>query len=164
MIIVGKSKQEPNNGPVDYVEVSLPQYRAILSRKNRFSYAWTFNPDDEAIAALRENLPFRPGLRETLLYLIGQPWYSPLRMRVIDFHHDRKPVHCLKEWRPFCTNKEWCIDQFPDWLPIHLWFLVDKIEPVKPPLDVKRLTAFFMHKYTRYGQNNFGFYRDLTIS
>lgn len=160
MNLVAKAKHEPNNTGVDYVEPFLPQYRVILAKEGCFAYAWTFNPDDDAIAALRHDLPFQRGLPETWLYLIGRPWYSPLRMRIVAFHHDRQPVHCPEDWRPFCTNQEWCIDQFPDWLPIHLWFLADRIEQVQPPVDVRRFIPFFNHKYRMYGRNSFGFFRE----
>jgi len=165
MIIVAKATQEQNNGPVDYVEVCLPQYRIVLQRQGRFAYAWTFNPDDHAIARLRQNLPSRQGLHETWLYLIGQPWQSPLKMRIIDFRHDRQPLHCPEEWRQYCIPSEWCITEFadrPNWPPIHFWLLVDEIEPVQPPADVRERTRFrplFRDKYQTYGRMHFGFFQ-----
>jgi len=155
MIIVAKATQEPNNGPLDYVEVWLPQYRAVHSREGRFAYAWTFNPDDHAIIAIRQNLP-------TWLYLIGEPWFAPLRMRIIDLRHSRQPLHCPEEWRQYCIPSEWCITRFsdqPSWPPIHLWFLVDLIEVIEPPVDVRSFTPYFRHKYHRYFKNSFGFFR-----
>lgn len=165
MIIVAKATQEPNNGPKDYVEVCLPQFRVVLKRQGRFAYAWTFNPDNKAIAELGHNLPFQQGLRETWLYLIGQPWQSPLRMRIIDFRHDREPLHCPEEWRQYCIPSEWCITEFedrPNWPSIHTWFLVDRIEPVQPVVDVRDRTRFsplFRNKYQMYGRINFGFFQ-----
>jgi len=155
MIIVGKATQEPRNPGIDYVEICLPQYRTVHRKQGCFAYAWTFNPDNHAIVALRQNLP-------TWLYLIGEPWFAPLRMRFVDFRHSRQPLHCPKEWRQYCITSEWCITQFPDrpnWPHIHLWFLVDIIEEIKPPLDVRNLTPYFSHKYRMYGRNNFGFLR-----
>lgn len=155
MIIVGKSLQQPTNPGVDYVEILLPDYRIIHRRESRFAYAWTFSPDDRAI----DHLSQRP---RTWLYLIGEPWLSPLRMRVIDFHHSRRPLHCPREWQRYCHPSEWCIDRFPDnpsWPPIHLWFLIDSIEGVDPPLDVRRLVPYFDDKYRMYGLNSFGFFR-----
>ena len=156
MIIVGKATQEPQNPGVDYVEVCLPQYRAVLRREGQFAYAWTFNPDDHAIAAIRQNLP-----TSTWLYLIGEPWFAPLRMRIIDLRHSHQPLHCPEEWRRYCILSEWGITRFedqPNWPPIHLWFLVDLIEEVRP-VDVRTLTPYFRNKYHKYFRNSFGFYR-----
>lgn len=165
MIIVGKATQEPQNPGIDYVEVCLREFRAVHRREGRFAYAWTFNPDNRAIAQLRQNLPFRHGLPETWLYIIGEPWQSPLRMRIIDFRHDRRPLHCPREWRQYCITCEWCITAFedrPNWPSIHLWFLVDQIRPVEPPLDVRDRTHFrplFRDKYQMYGRMHFGFFQ-----
>lgn len=155
MIIVGKATQEVSNPGVDYVEVLLPGYRGVLSAKGHFAYAWTFNPDEDAIAALRRNLP-------AWLYLVGQPWFAPLRMRIVDFEHSRQALHCPKKWEEYCISSEWCITEFsdrPNWPSIHLWFLVDLIEQVEPPLNVRSLIPFFSHKYRMYGRNSFGFFR-----
>jgi hypothetical protein len=158
MIIVGKATQEPQNRGVDYVEVCLPQYRGVYSREGRFAYAWTFSPDDDAIAAIRQNLP-------AWLYLVGEPWFAPLRMRIVGFRHSRQPLHCPEEWRRYCIPSEWCITRFPDqprWPPIHLWFLVDRIRPVQPSADVRDRTRFrplFGGKYQMYGRMHFGFFR-----
>ncbi len=161
MILVAKAKHEPRNGDVDYVEVLLPEFRGIFAREGRFAYAWTFNPDDDAIAALRQNLPLRQGLDETWLYLVGrQPYHCPIRMRIVDFHHDRQRLHCPMEWQAFCINEVWCMDHFPGTGPIHLWFLVDRIKPIETPVDVRRFIPFFNHKYRMYGRNSFGFFRD----
>jgi len=165
MIIVGKATQEPNNGPEDYVEVWLPDYKMIRQRQGRFAYAWTFNPDDQAIAELSQNLPFRQGLPNTWLYLIGKPYQSPLRMHVVDFRHHRQHLRCPEDWRRYCHPSEWDITRFedrPTWPSIHIWFLMDQIEPVQPPADVRDRTLFrplFRDKYHTYGRMHFGFFQ-----
>ena len=159
MIIVAKAKQETGNPGLDYLEACLPEFRSVFQREKCFAYAWTFNPDDDAIHAMTQILPFSQGLSETWFYLVGEPWFCPLRMRIVDFRHSRQPLHCPQEWERFCIRDEWCISQFPGWLPIHLWFLVDQIVGVEPPLDVRRLTPLFTNKYRMYGRNSFGFFR-----
>ena len=158
MIIVAKSIQEPGNHGIDYVEASLPDFRDVRSREKCFAYAWTFNPDDQAIAEMTRNLPSKQGRPETWLYLIGKPRYCLVGMHIVDFRHDRLPLHCPQEWKRYCIQDNWCISQFPDWLPIHLWFLVDQIVPIKPPMHVGRLTPLFANKYRMYGPNSFGFF------
>lgn len=156
MIIVGKAVQNPTNPGADYVETYLPEFRSVLNSEKRFAYAWTFNPDDDAVNAIRHSLP------DVWLYLIGEPWFSPLRMRILCFRHSRQPLHCPAAWRQYCIPSEWCITRFgsaPDWPPIHLWFLVDLIEEVDPPVDTRTFNPYFGHKYHRYGQNCFSFFR-----
>ncbi len=159
MVIVGKATQNPDNPYPDNVEWFLPQFRDVLQREKRFVDAWDFNPDEEAIAALRRNLPYRQGLDETWINYVGDPYYSPLKMRIVDFYHDRRPAHCPEEWKRYCIPDLWCIDTFANGKPIHLWFLVDQIEPVEPPADVRLFKPFFGHKYQMYGRNFFGFFR-----
>lgn len=162
MVIVAKATQNSENGPVDYVEFWLPQYREMFPTPGRFAYAWTFNPDDRAIARLRQNLPFGQGMRETWLYLIGEPYYSPLRMRIINFRHYRQRSGGYpEEWRQYCIAHERGITRFadcPNWPPIHLWFLIDRIDLVRPPVDVRRFTPLFPDKYKMYGRTHFGFF------
>ncbi|MFC2039063.1 hypothetical protein ACFLUG_04770 [Chloroflexota bacterium] len=149
MNIVAKPVHEPSNPGIDYIEANLPSYRPMLSTVGRFAYAWTFNPDENAIQAISSNLPI-------WLYLIGEPWYSPLRMHIVDFFHGRQPVQCPREWQQYCIPEEWGISEFQDWLPIHIWFLIDSIEELNPAIDVRSFTPYFDRKYRYYNINSFG--------
>lgn len=156
MIIVGKATQELSNGGVDYVELFMREFKQVQKEKGYFAYAWSFNPDPKTIDVLRANLP-------TWLYLIGNPWFSPLRVRIVDFRHDRYSLSCPIEWQSYCISELLGIDEFEDddgaHKKIHIFFLVDKIEEVSPSLEVRHLTPFFSNKYRMYGRNFFGFFR-----
>jgi len=165
MIIVAKAIQEPNNQGDDYVEAQLPAFRGILANNGCFAYAWTFNPDGDAIAALRRNL------HRLWLYLIGMPYYSPVRMKISRFHHSPQRLPCPLEWRQYVPQyppaETYIHGDFPDWLDInnnlktiHLWFLVNQVQPINPPLYVGHLTPYFDRKYQMYGRNYFGFFRE----
>ena len=154
MKVVGKASHNPSNGPIDRVEHYLPEYRALLGREGRFAYAWTFHPDDDALSALRQHLP-------TWLYLIGDPWRSSLKMRIVDFVAGQGPLFCPVEWKRYCISPEQNIDRFEDIGPIRIWLLIDRINPVSPPVDVrdrKQFVPLFPRKYHIYGRNFFGFF------
>jgi len=100
MIIVGKAKQESTNGPIDRVEILLPEFRSILAEEKSFVYAWSFNPDERAIAALRRE-------KTNWFYPVDQPWLLPMEMHVRNFRHDREPLHCPPEWKRYCAEGLW---------------------------------------------------------
>ncbi len=153
MVIAAKSIPSEEREEDD--EVQLQDFRDWLTKEGCFAYAWTFNPDENALNALRENLP-------AWLYLVHRkrPGLSRLRMRIIDFRHDRALLHCLLEWRQYCIEDMWSLDMFPNWLPIHLWFLIDRLEKLTPPTDLSQFEPWFPDKYRDYGRNFFAFLRD----
>ena len=172
MIIVAKAIHKPDNpGVVDYVEEELPELRTILAREKRFAYAWTFNPREWAIQELRQELDRRQGI---WLYLVGKPWLSPLKMRIINFCYSAEPLPCSPEWIQYAPQRPpqepYTDGWFKNWKktgkkkPIHLWFLVDQIKDLSPPVDLKRFTPYFSERpapprYCEYKQGCFAFLR-----
>lgn len=169
MIVVAKSIHKPANGFPDYVEPELPQFRDILARKGCFAYAWTFNPRQWAVQEISRELDRK---RHLWLYLVGKPWSSPLAMRIVNFRHNSEPLPCPSEWieyAPQYTPEQSYTDGwFKDWKktgkskPIHLWFLVDRIDEISPPEDLKRFACYFSERpepprYCEYKQGCFAF-------
>jgi hypothetical protein len=166
LIIVGKSIPNPSTGDDEF---HLPEFRDTLAKEGCFAYAWDFNPHEKAINALQSNLP-------AWLYLIHRemPWFSRIRMRIIDFRYDPSPMglHCPPEWEQYCIKQEWCLSEFSGYKrgkhpPIHLWFLIDQIEDLHPPQDLKQELEqerlhYWFHKSPRpnfrtYTENAFAF-------
>lgn len=158
LVVVGKASPNDQSGEIEYY---LSDFYEMLDKQGRFVYAWNFNSDRQATEALQQNLPFKAGRPETWLYLIGEPWFSPLKMRVVDFAHSNKALYCPNQWKSYCIDGLWGINKFhPDTsYVIHVWFLIDKIEKIHPPLDVRHLEPFFPDKYRKYGRNHFGFFK-----
>jgi hypothetical protein len=170
MILVAKAIHEPKNGYPDYVEVELPKFRAILAREKCFAYAWTFNARGWAIAKVRQELKQK---QHIWLYLVGEPWFSPLRVRIIDVRHKPQPLPCPREWvqyAPQYPKGSYLDGRFPNWKgtgkskPIHLWFLIDKIEPIGPPENLRHFAPYFSKRrkpprYCEYKQGCFAFLR-----
>lgn len=168
MIIVGKAIHGPNS-----VEIELPELRRILKREGYIAYAWTFNPKEWAIRELREELNRNQWI---WLYLVGEPWHSPLRMRIIDFRHSTDdPLPCPPEWIRYVPQRppqESYIDgSFKNWKntgepkSIRLWFLIDQIEDLSPPEDLRRFPPYFSGRpapprYCEYKQGCFAFLKD----
>jgi len=165
MIIVGKSlpSRDPNS---DEDEAQLPNFREILGRKGCFAYAWTFNPKQWAVEVLRQELDRR---QHIWLYLIHKdsPWYSRLKMRIIDFCHSPELFPCPPEWRQYVPeyppDESYIDGQFRDWgKTIRLWFLINQIQDLDPPENLQGLTPVFARRsepprYCEYKQNCFAF-------
>ena len=156
--IVGKASPNESTGDIEYF---LPNFAQMLKGQGRFAYAWSFNPDENAVALVRQSLDQHDAV---YLYLPGEGGQSSLRMRVAGFHHDRN-VHgtsCPPDWADYCIDelKGVCAFETPP-SPIHVWFLINAIE--RPPQPVDLRTAFapvFKDKYTIWGQNFFAFLHD----
>lgn len=154
MKIVGKAAQNPENGPIDRVEYYLPEYRRKIAEKGKFTYAWTFNPDNRAINAMRDNS------HDLSIYLIDKPYQITMKFNVEGFRHNRSAIYCPQDWREFCITEEWGINEFPDTGPIHIWFLINEIESI-PPMDIRnndQFIPYFPDKFKTYGQKHFAFY------
>ena len=116
--------------------------------------------------ALRANLP-------TWLYLIHmeRPWSSRLKMRIVDFRHSpSRKLPCPQEWVRYAPQESYVNSgEFPNWndtgktRPILLWFLIDQIEYLDPPVDLRNLShpAFAERpdppRYCEYKQGCFAF-------
>jgi hypothetical protein len=151
MKIAGKASQNPQNGPIDYVEHFLPEFRKKLTKEKAFSYAWTFHPDEKALGELEEEV-------SRWLYLIGKPKQSPLMMHISDFKYSDKPIACPGKWVKYCIGQLWGINRFKNLGSIKLWLLIDEIVEIDPPEDITKFVPIFPNKYRSYGRNFFGFY------
>lgn len=161
MIIVGKSLPS-NTGD----EIELPEFRRLYESTGYFAYAWTFNPKEWAVDALTANLP-------VWLYLIhkDRPWWSRLRMLIRDFRHSPdKALPCPQEWRQYALQQSYVNTGCFNWQntsklkPIHLWFLVNRIEDPDLPVCLHNFSPFFAGRsqppyYHEYTENSFAFLR-----
>ena len=168
VVTVGKSL--PGNAE-DADEVELLEFQRLLEGKGYFAYAWTFNPKDWAMEALRETLRANC---PAWLYIIhkGRPWWSRLRMLIRDFRHSSSmALSCPQEWRQYAPQQSYVGAGHFDWKntgtpkAIHLWFLVDTIENVNPPVYLRDLRPFFAERgvppyYREYTENSFAFLSD----
>lgn len=155
MLVIG-GKAVPNEER-HHDEFFLQEFRAMQQDQGRFVYAWSFNPDEQAIRLIQDHFARN---EEIYLYLPsheGRGGQSNLRMHVIDFRHNCGGIDmCPAEWRPYCIEG---LQGRQAW--VHLWFLVDKIEELSPPVYLLDRNTFVpAHpegKYKNYGQNYFAF-------
>lgn len=162
LALVGKASPNLETGDVEFY---LREFEAELGRTGRFVYAWTFNPDAMALNELSDALGCG---EEVYLYLPTSGGLSPLRMHVVDFRHDigSRGVACPPEWIGHCIGP--LRDRF-DFGPgatqtIHLWFLLDSIERLIPPVNMR--VGFYPalpSKYAKWGQNCFAFLHPRTV-
>jgi len=163
LALVGKASPNLKTGDVEFY---LREFETELGRTGRFVYAWTFNPDETALTLLSDAL----GCGEDVyLYLPISGGLSSLRMHVVGFRHDAQSrgLACPREWIDRCITP---LRDRSDFGPgstetIHLWFLLDSIERLVPPIDLR--TGFYSalpSKYAKWGQNCFAFLRPRTVS
>lgn len=161
MIIIGKSL--PSNAED---EIELLDFQNLLESRGYFAYAWTFNPRKWAMETLRANLP-------VWLYLIhkDRPWWSRLRMLIRYFcHNPYEALPCPQEWGQYAPQKSYVDTGHFNWRntgnlkPIHLWFLIDRIEDLDPLVYLRDFSPFFVERsrppyYREYTENSFAFLR-----
>jgi hypothetical protein len=149
LVIVGKAIP---NKERSHVELFLDEFRNLLRSRGKFVYAWSFNPDEQAVAAMQKYL----GTDEVFIYLPDKDCLSKLRMHIIDF---RRGPQCPVEWQSYCVKE--LLDQRKFGANRRIWFLIDSIEDLKPPIDLlNTFTPVFSHKYNKWGQKHFAFLRD----
>lgn len=156
LVIVGKAT--PNKATqTDNVELYLGQFRKMCQEQGQFVYAWSFNPDDDAIQVMRDYLNYQ---EDIFLYLPFDGRRANLRMHVKDFFHKRDGINmCPITWKSYCIP-ELQGYQYWDIGDIHLWFLIDAIEDLPQPVEL--LATFspeFKDKYKTWGMNHFAFLR-----
>jgi hypothetical protein len=158
LAIVGKAKPNDATGEIEYF---LSDFRQMIRQQGQFVYAWSFNPDEAAIAHMRHTLDQGD---DVFLYLPGDRGLSALRMRITDFQHNRAAdgTPCPPLWVQNCVEglrDRRALGTTPS-IAIHVWFLVSAIEDLAPPVDLLRTFApVFRAKYERWGRNFFAFLR-----
>lgn len=156
LAIVGKATPNDQTGDI---ELFLRQFAEMHGRNGQFVYAWSFNPDPVAIDHLRQSCNRH---KDVYLYLHEKHGLSTLRMRVVDFHHERSAygTECPNEWIDYCIEDLRGLQAFrtdpPGAKPIHIWFLIDRIEHLTKPVNLRAFSPVFP-KYRNWGQNYFAF-------
>ena len=163
LAIIGKASPRPD--PIDErdrIEYYLRDFRKMLGKKEKFTYAWSFNPDRDAIDRMTRAVEQK---EEMFLYLPNKDGGSSLRMRVERLHHNRAVggTCCPQQWKPYCIQElrdRVTLNDKPPYHPIHIWFLMASIERLDPPTDLRYgFTPVFKDKYTTWGRNFFAFLR-----
>lgn len=157
LVLVGKATPHPSNGDI---ELFLGDFESTLARTGAFAYAWTFNPDEPAIDVLRDSVDHG----SAYLYLPGPGGLSPMRMHISDFAHERSRdgLACPVDWTRHCIAQLQGRSSFgprPHEV-IHLWFLIDAVERLVPPVDVRAAFRPVFDKYRTWKQSSFAFLRD----
>lgn len=149
LIIVGKATPNPETGNIEFY---LPEFRQMLQRQGQFVYAWSFNPDGRAIDTIQQHLDNN---EDVFLYLPFDGQQSNLRMRIINFVHNRDGLdRCPAAWIPYCIND---LQGQQNW-GVHIWFLINTIDDLPQPIDLlAAFTPAFRDKYHIWGRNFFAF-------
>jgi hypothetical protein len=163
LALVGKASPHPLTGEIEYF---LRDFEDQLANTGRFAYAWTFNPDENAIRELSTAIASK---EPVFLYLPATSGMSPLRMRVADFRHDPRPAgsECPPEWRKHCIEE---LVERRSFGPgpherIHLWLLIDSVEQLSPEVNLRtEFRPALRSKYAKWGQRYFAFLRPASIT
>jgi hypothetical protein len=149
LVLAGKAKPNKETGDV---ELYLSSFRYMWQRRGEFVYAWSFNPDDRAIALLQWHIDNQ---EDIFLYLPYDGRRATLRMHIKGYSHSRDGIPtCPEEWNIYCIPE---LQGHQDW-GVHIWFLVDAIEALPQPVDLLNTFApAFPDKYQKWGRNYFAF-------
>jgi hypothetical protein len=150
LVIVGKATPNSKTGDV---ERYLKEFWEMYQSNKRFVYAWSFNPDERAIDMIKDQIKRQ---EDIFLYLPFDGRRSKLRMHIIDLYHDRNGAGtCPARWNSHCIS---ALQGYQNW-GVHLWFLIDMIEDLFPPVDLlNTFTAVIPDKYREWGRNYFAFF------
>ena len=152
MIIVGKAT--PNKERND-IELYLQEFNEMLEDNGKCAYAWSFNPDEQAIEAMQECLDNKESV---YIYLPSANCRSNLKMKIVDFRHNRQGLpECPEVWQSYCIN-----DLKGVQVGKHIWFLIDSIMSFYPSVDLAGYSPVFNDKYRKWGQNSFAFLNSKT--
>jgi hypothetical protein len=150
LILVGKATPNEQTGDV---ELYLQPFRQMWQRQGQFVYAWSFNPDKRAMALLQQHIDNQ---EDIFLYLPVDGRHATLRMHIMDYSHSRDGIAtCPTAWNMYCIPE---LQGPQDW-GVHIWFLVDAIEELPQPVDLKTFAPAFPDKYQSWGRNYFAFLR-----